>query len=500
MPHRDRAAATAASGEMPCVLRRTDFKTIRGLRPFPAEVLTEMLSTRPLDSDVALLRAAITGTIVLPGEESWDAARQAWNLAVDQRPALVAIPRSAADVQVLVDFARRHGLRIAMQATGHNAAPLGPLEDTILIKTHEMRGVEIDEAHCVARVEAGAQWIDVTGPASEAGLAALAGSAPDVGIVGYTLGGGLSWLGRRYGLACNRLLAAELVTADGRLVRASRHENADLFWALRGGGGSFAAVVAIEFELIPMRSVYAGMLLFPFERAREVMHAWREFTTEVPDSVTTSFRFLQFPDMEELPPFLRGRGTVVIDGAVVENEERAAELLAPLRALGPEMDTFASMAPGGLSHIHMDPPEPVPAVTDSAMLDRLDADTVDALLAVAGPESGSPLGMFELRHLGGALGCYAGGALSRFDGEYLYFSGGMAVDPGYVAAVEAQMALISAAIAPYSSGRHYLNFSERNQEPVAFYGEETYARLRAVKAEVDPLELFRGNHEIPADS
>jgi FAD/FMN-containing dehydrogenase len=459
-----------------------------------------MLSTRPLDSDVALLRAAVTGSVVLPDDETWDAARQAWNLAVDQRPALVAVPRSAADVQVLVDFARRHGLRVAMQATGHNAAPLGPLDDTMLVKTHEMRAVEIDEAHCVARVEAGAQWIDVTGPASEAGLAALAGSAPDVGIVGYTLGGGLSWLGRRYGLACNRMLAAELVTAEGRLVRASRHENADLFWALRGGGGNYGAVVAIEFELIPLREVYAGMLLYPFERAHEVMHAWREFTTSVPDSVTTSFRFLQFPDMDELPPFLRGRSTVVIDGAIVEDEARAAELLAPLRALGPEMDTFAMIPPVGLSHIHMDPPEPMPVLSDSAMLDRLDADAIDALLAVAGPGSGSPLGIFEIRHLGGALGRYAGGALSRFEGEYLYFSGGLAADPGYVAAVEAQMALIGAAIAPYTSDTHYLNFAERAVDPVSFYGEETYARLRAVKAEVDPLELFRGNHEIPADS
>ena len=459
-----------------------------------------MLSTRPLDSDVALLRAAVTGSVVLPGDETWDAARQAWNLAVDQRPALVAVPRSAADVQVLVDFARRHGLRVAMQATGHNAAPLGPLDDTMLVKTHEMRAVEIDEAHCVARVEAGAQWLDVTGPASEAGLAALAGSAPDVGIVGYTLGGGLSWLGRRYGLACNRLLAAELVTAEGNLVRASRHENPDLFWALRGGGGNYGAVVAIEFELIPLREVYAGMLLYPFERAHEVMHAWREFTTSVPDTVTTSFRFLQFPDMDGLPPFLRGRSTIVIDGAVVEDEARAAELLAPLRALGPEMDTFAMIPPVGLSHIHMDPPEPVPALTDTAMLDRLDADAIDALLAVAGPGSGSPLGMFEIRHLGGALGRYAGGALSRFDGEYLYFSGGMAADPGYIAALEAQMALVGAAIAPYTSGKHYSNFAERAVDPVSFYGEETYARLRAIKAEVDPLELFRGNHEIPADS
>jgi hypothetical protein len=242
------------------------------------------------------------------------------------------------------------------------------------------------------------------------------------------------------------------------------------------------------------------MLLFGFDRAAEVMHAWHAFTKDVPDSVTTSFRFLQIPDIDGPPPFLRGRSVVVIDGAVVEGEERAAELLAPLRELGPEIDTFAMVPPVALSHIHMDPPEPVPACTDTAMLDRLDSAGVDALLAVAGPGSSSPLGMFELRHVGGALGRYAGGALSRFEGEYIYFSGGMAADPGYVAALEAQMALVSAAIAPYTSGRYYSNFAERAVDPASFYGEEAYARLQAVKAELDPLELFRGNHEIPADS
>ena len=249
-------------------------------RPRGAESMARMLSISPLHADVAALRVAIAGSVVLPGEDGWDAARQAWNLAVDQRPALVALPEGAPDVQALVDFARTRGLRIAMQGTGHNAAPMGPLEDTVLIKTERMRGVEIDERNCVARVEAGALWIDVTAPASEAGLAPLAGSSPDVGVVGYTLGGGLSWLGRKYGLAANRLLSAELVTADGRLVVASRHENPDLFWALRGGGGNYGAVVAIEFELIPMRQVHAGMMLFPWERAREVLQAWREWTAE----------------------------------------------------------------------------------------------------------------------------------------------------------------------------------------------------------------------------
>src|SRR4051812_28169839 len=460
--------------------------------------MAPMLSISPLSSEVAPLRDALTGSVVLPGEDGWDAARQAWNLAVDQRPALVALPESAADVQAIVDFARTRGLRVAMQGTGHNAAPLGPLEDTVLVKTSAMRGVEIDERDCVARVEAGAQWLDVTGPASEVGLAPLAGSAPDVGIVGYTLGGGLSWLGRKYGLAANRLLAADVVTADGRLVRTSRQENSDLFWALRGGGGNFGAVVAIEFELIPMRTVYAGMLMWPAERAREVMQAWREWTGSVPESVTTSCRLMNLPPMPELPEFLRGRSIVIVDGAVCEDAARAEALLAPLRALAPEMDTFADMPPVGLSYIHMDPEEPMPGMSDSAILDGLSPEVVDAIVDAAGPGSRSPILMVELRHIGGALGRYAGGALSRVDGEYQYFAAGVPVDPAVVAALEAHFALVGAAIAPHKQGREYLNFTERATDPVAFYGEERYARLRRIKADVDPLEIFRGNHEILA--
>ena len=462
------------------------------------KTIARMLSTHPLESDVAALRSRVGGSVVLPGDEHWDVARMAWNLAVDQRPALVALPDSAADVQALVDFARTNGLRVAMQGTGHSAAPMGPLEDTMLVKTSNMRGVEIDAAHGVARVEAGALWIDVTAPASELGLAPLAGSSPDVGVVGYTLGGGLSWLGRRYGLACNRLLAVELVTADGELIRATRHDHAELFWALRGGGGNFGAVTAIDFELIPMRTVYTGMLLFDGSRAREVMQAWREWTQTVPDAATTSARMLQLPPLPELPEFLRGRNIVVIDGAIVERDDKAAEILAPLRALGPEMDTFAPIPPVGLSRIHMDPEEPMPGMSDSMVLDGLTAENVDALVDAAGPGSGSALMLVELRHLGGALSRYAGGALSRLDGEYLYFAGGAPMSPALIAALEASMALVAGALAPASSGRQYLNFADRPTDPAAFYGEAVHNRLRGVKAEVDPLELFRGNHQIAA--
>jgi FAD/FMN-containing dehydrogenase len=233
-----------------------------------------MLMTGGTALDLHELRCRVAGTVVAPEDPGWDEARQAWNLAVDQRPALVALPENVDDVVAIVDFARRHDLRVAAQGTGHSAAALAALERTVLVKTSRMKGVAIDPEHKVARVEAGAWWIDVSAPASELGLAPLAGSSPDVGVVGYTLGGGLSWLSRRHGLAANSVIAIEIVTADGRVVRCDRDHERALFWALRGGGGSFGVVTAIEFALYPAPEVYGGAMLWPWERATEILNRY----------------------------------------------------------------------------------------------------------------------------------------------------------------------------------------------------------------------------------
>src|SRR3954449_7578465 len=191
----------------------------------------------------ATLRERLTGDYVTPEDSHWDEARMAWNLAVDQRPAAVAIPETVDDIVEVVNYARENGLRVAGQSTGHNAHPLAEgLEHTVLIKTHRMRAVRIDAAARVARVEPGTLWADVTQPANEFGLAPLAGSSHDVGVTGYVLGGGISWLARKYGLATNNIVAIEIVNAEGEQVRTSAVENSDLFWALRGGGGSFGIV------------------------------------------------------------------------------------------------------------------------------------------------------------------------------------------------------------------------------------------------------------------
>jgi FAD/FMN-containing dehydrogenase len=458
-----------------------------------------MLSTHLVPADVAALRAVLGGRLVLPGDETWDADRRAWNLAVDQVPTMVAVPASAEDVRALVAFARRRGLRIVVQGTGHGASAVGPLDGTLLVRTNEMRGVQIDAEHRVARVEAGVLWVEVTAAAAEHGLAALAGSSPDVGVVGYTLGGGMSWLGRRYGLASERVLAIEVVTADGRLVRTDRRTEPELFWALRGGGGSFAAVTAIEFELIPVNRVYAGMMLWPWERAREVLQAWREWTATAPESITTSARLIQVPPVPEIPEVVRGRRIVVIDGAALGDEHSAAAALAPLRALEPEIDTFAMVSPAALSHMHMDPEHPVPAIADHALLDSLPAAGVERLVHACGPDSGSPLTVVELRHTGGALARPGTGALPNIPAEYVLFAVGSPMAPPMVAPIREYIARARRAVAATTSARQYPNFADEPADPAAFYGEENYRRLRGIKAQVDPDDLFRGTHEIAAD-
>jgi FAD/FMN-containing dehydrogenase len=457
-----------------------------------------MLNTELLAPSVSELAAALAGEVVSPADKEWDLARRAWNLAADQRPALVALPESAADVVAVVDFARTHGLKVAPQGTGHNATAIASLEDTILVSTQRMRGVEIDAEAQTARVQAGTLWLEVSEASTPHGLFPLSGSSPDVGVVGYTLGGGLSWLARKHGLAANNVTAIEVVTPDGELVRATAGERADLFWALRGGGGNFGVVTSLELRLFPYGEVYAGMMIWPFERAGEVLRAWRDWTRTASDEVTTSMRIMHIPPLPEVPEFLRGRSIAVIDGAYAGAEQDAIEALAALRALEPEMDTWAMSRPDVLSRIHMDPEEPMPYLSEGAMLGELDDAALDAIAAHAQP--GAPLMFAELRQLGGALARVpeGAGAIGSFDGDYLYFTAGLVLGPEMGEAVHAAGAAARAALAQYDTGAAYLNFAEVPTDPSTFYAGEAYERLRAIRAAVDPQGLMVGNHPIPA--
>jgi hypothetical protein len=433
-----------------------------------------------------------------PADPEWDAARQAWNLSVDQRPEAVAFPVSADEVVRVVDSARERGLRVAAQATGHGATPMGSLEGTVLIKLERMRGASVDAEARTARVEGGAQWQDVVPPAAEHGLAALAGSAPDVGVAGYSIGGGTGWLGRKYGLASNSITAVELVLADGSRVRADADTERDLFWAVRGGGGSFGVVTALEFALYPVATLYAGNLYWPWERASDVLHAWREWTGGVPDELTSIGRIVQYPPLPMLPDHLRGRQFVVIESAFIGDEAAGAELLEPLRALGPEMDTVATIPPTMLHTLHNDPPQPVPGRGDGGLLTGLPVEAVDAFLSVTGPGSGSPFVGAEIRHFDGALGRTPdnAGAQPTIPTPYGTFCVGMAPMPEMQQAVEAHLDRFAEAMRPWAGGRDFLNLRDRPADPTRSFGASAARMLKQIKGQVDPQNVIRANHPV----
>jgi FAD/FMN-containing dehydrogenase len=449
-------------------------------------------------ADIDALRARMDGRVATPADADWDSARQAWNVAIDQKPAAVAFPTSETDVVAIVEYARAAGLRVNVQGTGHNPGPLTDMSETLLVRTSEWREVRIDPMGRRVRVRPGTLWDEVVSQAAVLGLAPIAGSSPDVGVVGYTLGGGMGYLSRRYGLASNSVTAVELVNADGEVVRADADTNPDLFWAIRGGGGNFGIVTSLEFRLYPVEKVYGGALMFPFERSREVLHAWREWTETMPDTVTSMARLVKFPPFDEVPEPVRGRAMVVITAAMLTDEDGGSALLRPLRELGPEIDTFAAMPPAALSRLHMDPEGPTPGISDHTLLEALTPETVDAVVDAAGPGVDTPLIVVELRHLGGALGRVApgAGALPKVDGAYMAFAVGIPMDAESGRAVARAARETMDALAPWSAGRTYLNFAERPTNTRSAYSVEAYERLQEVRRTVDPAGLFRANHEI----
>jgi FAD/FMN-containing dehydrogenase len=434
--------------------------------------------------------------IVMRDDPGYDAARRAWQLAVDQRPAAVAFPADAGEVAATVRAAREAGLHVAPQGTGHNAGPLGALDRTMLLRTERLGGVWIDPQRRVARVGAGILWDELLAAADEHGLTGLSGSSPDVGVVGYSLGGGIGWLARRHGLQCNRITAVELVTADGECVRADAHNDPELLWALRGGGGSFGIVTALEFELLAVPSAYAGALVWDWRHAGPVLLRWSEWAQAAPDLVTTSARIIQFPVAPEVPEPLRGRRVVMIDGAYAGPADEAAPVLEPLRRLRPEIDTFAEIAPPGLARVHGDPEEPTPVASESRLVADLPRDAIEAFVETAGRGSGSPLMIAELRQLGGALARRPDrpSALPVLDGAFLLFAAGLV--EGDDDAVLTHARRVGGALAPWTNGRAYLNFSEHPIDTRRAFDADTFRRLQAVKARLDPYGVIHANHPI----
>lgn len=442
--------------------------------------------------------------VTMPGDQAYEAGRVPWNVAVDQRPAAVALPRSAQEVAVVVRAAAAAGLRVAPQNSGHAAAPLAAqgLSDVVLLRTSRLEGVYIDPARAVARVEGGALWQPVIEAAATHSLTGLHGSSPDIGVAGYSLGGGMGWFARKLGLACNSIRAVELVSAAGELVRADPEHETDLFWALRGGGGNFGVVTALELTLFPIHSAYAGWLAWDVRDAEKVLRRWAEWATTAPDHVTTAFRVLRLPPIPEIPEFLRGRELAVVDGAVLGSDEEGVSLLSGLRELGPELDTFGRVPAHTLTRLHQDPEGAAPFVADHSLLSVLDDAAVSAYLEQVGPGVASPLLAAELRHLGGALSrsTEGAGALDRVEGAVSVFAGGMVMTPEMGAAVGAAGGALVSALEPWSTGGLYLNFVDTSGDVSAAFPDETWRRLTEVRAAADPDGVFVANHPIPAAS
>jgi len=449
------------------------------------------------DSTSTPRAAAPPDVLVFPGDPGWDDARRAWNLAVDQRPDAVALPETVDDVVAAVAYARGLGLHIAVQGTGHGA-PGRPLEGTLLVNTSRMKGVEVDAASRTARVRAGAIWADVVDAAVPHGLTALHGSAHDVGVVGYALGGGIGWLARKHGLASSSVLSVELVTAEGEVVRADAETNADLFWALRGGGGSFGVVTEVELALYPVAEAFAGWLVWPVERAAEVLGAWAGWTADLPEEVTSVGRLLQIPPIPEMPEPLRGRQLVVVEAAFLGDEAAGRELLRPLLDLGPELDTFQTAPARALTELHQDPPGPVPGRSEGWLLDAFDLEAATAIVDAAAMDGTSPLVSVEIRHLEGALGRPDpnGGVLSHLEAPYAMYSVGMLPSPALAPAIDGRIAAIRAAAAPWLSRSAYFNFAEGETDARAFYPGDGYGRLAEIRADADPDGVFRAKHAI----
>lgn len=457
------------------------------------------MTGRPV-ADVGRLRAALAGDVVTDTDAAWDGARQAWNLVADQRPALVVRAGETRDITATTRFARDSGLRVAAQSTGHGATSLGDLAGAILLRTDRLAGVTVDAAAGVARVQAGARWTDVIAPAAEHGLACLHGFSGGVGVAGYTLGGGIGWLARRKGFASSHVRSLDVVTADGEHRHVDAGHEPDLFWALRGGGGPGAIVTSLELELFPLREAFAGSLLWPIDHATEIVRAYREWISGVPDTLTSRARLTRFPDLPDVPEPLRGRALVSITLAFAGAEAEGDDLVAPLRATAaPYLDTLAMVPAGALGDVSGDPTAPQPGIGNAILLQTLTLEAVDAFVDLAGPGVESPLTQLEIRHLGGALRSTTPdpGAAGPLEAEALVYGVGVPVTPEVGDAITSTLDEVSGRLAPWAGERRtLLTFDEREPGLRRALEPGVADRLAAIAAAYDPDGLFLANHVV----
>lgn len=449
--------------------------------------------------DLGELEGTVAGQLHVPGSAGYDLARRGHNLAIEHHPAVIVEVVGPADVMAAVGYAAKHGLPVAVLNTGHGASLAA--DGAVLITTRRMQGVRIDPYAAVARIEAGVLWSRVIHEAAPFGLAPLSGSAPEIGAVGYTLGGGLGLLGRSFGYSADHVRGIDLVTANGTLRTATPQQYADLFWALRGGKGNFGVVTSMEIGLFGVSRLFGGGLYLPGSSARPALHAYRRWVRDVPDAMTSSFALTRFPWDAEIAPPLRGRFAahirIAFNGSAAEGER----LLAPLRQVAlPLLDTVGDIPYAAGGSIHDDPPAPLAVCERAVRLRDLDEDAVDALIDATGPDSTCPLRLVELRHLGGALGREPDvpNAVAGRDAAFQLYLAGV---PGGGMPAEPVAQEVLDRMLPWTAGAASLNFlgtADATAEGVrAAFSPADFRRLVTVKRNYDPDNIFRFNHNIP---
>lgn len=441
------------------------------------------------------LRRDIRGAILVPGDERYDSERLSWHRGIDPRPALVAEATTADDVATAVRVARAHPVTLAIQSTGHGT--LVPADGGLLLRTSPLAGVQVDPRRRVARAEAGALWSDVIAAAAPHGLAPLSGT-PAIGVVGYTLGGGAGWLSRTYGYAADSVVSADVVTADGatRTVDAERHS--ELFWALRGGGGSFAAVTALEFRLYPVTEVYSGMAMYPADRAAEVLAAYRDWAPGEPDELNTSVMVMQVPQLPQLPEQVRGRRVLAIRAFGVGDDVEAR--LRPLVAAAgePLVDGFARMSFAEAAAAAGPPTPPMAVRQHFDLFDELPEALLSEVVESAAVDASPDLMAVELRHWCGAMADPPRdhGPVGHRDVPYSVLLTAPA-SPDTASSVPS----IARRLRPYAHGGSFLNFQSDPSRTETAYTSADYRRLTQAKRTWDPDNLFGPTHNIaPAQS
>jgi hypothetical protein len=439
--------------------------------------------------DFADLRPRLTGSVHTPDEPEYDGLVSPWNLAVPVRPAAVVDAQTAEDVAAAVRFAAEHGLTAGVQATGHGIQP--GIAGHLLIATKNLDELAVHPEGW-ARVGAGVKWLAVIEQSVPMGFAPLNGSSSDVGIVGYTTGGGVGPLVRTFGLAADRVRAFDVVTGDGVQRRVTPDEHADLFFALRGGKGTTAIVTAVEFDMLRLPTFYGGAIYFDGPDIAAVIDRWRSWSEELPEQATTSFVIFQLPPLPDVPPPLAGRMTIGIRFAWTGQPEEGARLLDQMRAVAPViLDDAFQRSYTEIDHVHADPVDPMPVYDPAILLDDFPVEAADRLLAVAGYGSGSPQVLVEVRALGGAYAREAQypNAFSHRAARYSVLVVGIAPNEDG----EAHAHEVFGALADWDTGGVWPNFGPAINGRTArrAYDPDTLARLQSIATKYDPQGVLR---------